>query len=129
MSQTLLAFLAMMVATLIAFNQYQGQIKSYGNTVHSEYEIMANAVAIEQMEIIDATTDWADLESWDGDTVAVNFSIDALSVPFEMGIDVQFVDDNGDPSVVPTTVKEVLVVAMNDRFRLPLVTHSRLISQ
>ena len=35
MSQTLLAFLAMMVATMLAFNQYQSQNKTseYGRTI------------------------------------------------------------------------------------------------
>ena len=129
MNQTLFAFLAMIIAMMVARDQSLSHIQTYQNSVLSEFEIMANAVALEQTEIIQATTSWDNLEIWDGDTMNVNYSVDETSVPFTLGIDIQFVDDEGIPSPNPTTVKEVLVIAMSERFSNPVVTHSRLISQ
>jgi len=119
----------MFVAMLVARNQYQGQLQSYGEAVRSEYEIMANAITLEQIEVIEATTAWNDLETWDGDTLAVNYGVGDATVPFTLRVDVEYVDDDGNPSASPTTIKEVLVVAISDRFNMPLVAHSRLLSE
>ena len=87
MNQTLFAFLAMIIAMMVARDQSLSQIQTYQNSVQSEFEIMANAVALEQTEIIRATTSWDDLEIWDGDTLNVNYSVNETSVPFTLGID------------------------------------------
>ena len=129
MNQTLFAFLAMIIAMMVARDQSRSHIQTYQNSVLSEFEIMANAVALEQAEIIHATTSWEDLEIRDGDIQYVNYTVDETSFPFTLGIDVQFVDDEGLLSPNPTTVKEVLIIATNERFSNPVVTHSRLISQ
>ena len=68
--------MAMMLATIAALNQYRGQIRTEEEMIRSEYEIMANAVAIEQIQILDIGTDWEDLEDVDGDTMQVS------SVPY-----------------------------------------------
>ena len=90
---------------------------------------MANAVAIEQIELLDIGTDWADLEDVDGDTMQVAFSAGDLTVDFDLMFAVQYVDENGDPSASPTSIKEVQVMAFHDKFFLPMVTHTRLFSE
>ncbi len=129
MPQSMLAFMAMMLATLAALNQYRAQLDTYEELILSEYEIMANAVAIEQMELLDIGTDWEDLEDVDGDTTQVSFSASDLSVDFDLIFAVQFVDEDGDPSPSPTSIKEVEIKAYNEKFTLPMVTHTRLFSE
>ena len=75
MSQTLMAFLAMMIAALAAINQYTAQIQSYDEAYRTEFEMMANALALEQMEVIDMTTDFDDLENWDGDALTRTYEV------------------------------------------------------
>ena len=128
MPQSLMAFLAMSIAIMLAMSQFRSDIQSYESMVEDEYEIMANAVALEALEIISAGTDWDDLEVWDDSTMAINFSLSDFQESFDLGFQIQFVDAFGNPSVVPTTTKEVEVVAMHDRYTLPIVTHARLIS-
>ena len=129
MAQTLLAFLAMMIAMSISINQNRIRLSSYDSMVRSEYEIMANAVTIEQMEIVKAGTAWDDLEDWHGDTTNVSITIGSFAESFNLSYTVQYVDDNGNPSGAPTSVKEVEIIALNDRFNQPLFTHARLISE
>ncbi len=128
MPQSLMAFLAMSIAIMLSMSQFRSDIQSYQSMVEDEYEIMANAVALEALEIISASTDWDDLDVWDDSTMAINFSLPGFQESFDLGFQVQFVDAFGNPSGVPTTTKEVEVVAMHDRYTLPIVTHARLIS-
>lgn len=129
MPQSMLAFLAMMLATIAALNQYQAQLHTYEQLIHSEFEIMANAVTIEQMELLDLGTNWEDLEDVHGDTTEVTFSVGDLNVSFDLAFAVQFVDENGDPSGSPTSIKEVQIKAYHDKFTLPMVTHTRLFAE
>ncbi len=129
MPQSLQAFLAMMLATMAALSQFRAQVTTYEDMVRGEYEIMANAVAIEQIELIDLNTAWANLESVDGDTLAVTWAVGTESVAFSLAFAVQYVDESGVPSGIPTTVKEVSVTATNTKFSSALVTHTRLFTQ
>ncbi len=129
MPQTMLAFLAMTMAVFIALNQQRADLKTFESILDSEYEIMANAVALEQMEIVAASTSWDDLHDWNGDVVTRNFSFNNFQESFDIAIMVRFVDGSGNPSGVPTMTKEVVISASNSRFTRPLVTHARLISE
>lgn len=44
MPQTMMAFLAMMIAALATINQLTEQIKSFDETLRGEYELMANVI-------------------------------------------------------------------------------------
>lgn len=122
----MLAFLAMMLATLAALNQYQAQLHTYDAMIRSEYEIMANAVTIEEMELIDVGMDWDDLEDVDGDTMSVTFSAGDFDIDFQLIFAVQYVDDQGTPSGSPTDYKEVEIEASHATYSIPMVTHTRI---
>jgi len=129
MPQSLMAFLAMMIASIAAYNQMGSKAAVYEQMVHSEYELMANAVVIERMEIIAVGTDFDDLDDLDGDTITATFSAGDLDEDFTLTLDVQYVDDDGDPSGTPTSQQEVEITAENDHFNMPLVIHSRIFSE
>ncbi len=129
MPQTMLAFLAMSMAVFIALNQQRADLKTVESIVDSEYEILANAVALEQMEIVAASTDWVDLDDWNGLEISRNFILNDFQESFDLKITVQYVDGAGNPSAVPSTTKEVSILAMNDRYTLPILTHARLLSK
>lgn len=70
MQQTLLALLAMLVATLLSFNQMQASLQSQEQTVRAETEMMALGVAMQTMEVVrarafDAATEGADSDYLD----------------------------------------------------------------
>lgn len=129
MSQTMMAFLAMMIAGLAALNQLTAQVSAYEQTYRSEYELMANALVLEQLEIIDMTTDYEDLEDWDGDTLSRSFEVSQGDIDFSLAIEVQFVDEDGTPSATETDQKEVTIAATQDKFTITLVTHSRMFAE
>ncbi len=129
MPQTMLAFLAMMMISISSLNQYQAQMRSYDNLIHSEYEIMANAVTIERMEIINLGIDWADLNALHGDSTAVSYAVGATIVPFTMRSAIQFVTVTGAASGTPTSYKEVALTTSHERFNLDLVTHTRIFAE
>ncbi len=54
MPQTLLAFLAMMIVTLLAINQQQRVLRIYESMLDDEMEVMAAGVALQALEIIEA---------------------------------------------------------------------------
>lgn len=128
MPQTLMSFLAMLIASIAAFNQMNAQMHTYDQMVRAEYELMANAVALERMEIIDLTTEFDDLEDWNGVTTTASFSAGDFSVSFDLEISVQYVDEDGLPSEVETDQMEVRIQATNEKFLVTLVNHSRLFS-
>jgi len=128
MPQTLMAFLAMMIASIAAFNQMTAQVRTYDEMVRGEYELMANALVLERMEIIDMTTDYADLEDFDGVTTTSSFSAGDISISFSLTIEVTYVDDDGLASESETDQKEVSIRATNEKFVKTLVTHRRLFS-
>ena len=82
----MLAFLAMSMAVFLALNQNRAEIRSYESIVDAEYEIMANAVALEQMEIVLASTSWDDLDVWDDSLVTRNFSINTFQEFFDVEV-------------------------------------------
>ncbi|MCH8246968.1 MAG: hypothetical protein IH951_11235 [Bacteroidetes bacterium] len=129
MPQSMLAFLAMTIVMMITLSQRRTDIRSHESLVENEFEIMANALAIEQMEIVIGSTAWEDLENWDDSVSTKNFTFTGFQESFQIGVSIQFVDGFGNPSIVPTTIKEVAISAMNDRYVLPLVTHARLVSE
>lgn len=128
MPQTMLAFLAMLIASLAAFSQMSHQLGTYDSMVLSEFELMANGVVLEQMEIIDMTTDYEDLEIWDGIENTKSFTIDDFSVDFKLVFQVQYIDDDGFPSENPTNQKELQIAATHEKFTRTLVRHRRLFS-
>jgi len=129
MSQTMLAFLAMMIAALAAINQYTAQIQSYDEAYRTEFELMANALVLEQMEVIDMTTDFEDLEDWHGDEFTREFAVQDDGIEFTLSVEVQFVDESGEFSEDPTSQKEVTVSAVHSRYSVTLVAHSRIIAE
>lgn len=128
MPQTLMAFLAMMIASVAAFNQMSAQMLTYDEMVRGEYELMANALVLERMEIIDMTTDYDDLEDWNDSSLSAAFSAGGISVTFTLDVAVIYVDDDGLFSESETDQKEVSIEATNEKFGMTLVTHRRLFS-
>ena len=128
MPQTLLAFLAMMIAALASINQYTAQLQAYEAMYRSEFELMANALVLEEMEIIDLTTGFSDLEVHITDDERRSFEVGSVSVEFELDISVRYVTDAGEPSNnnQPTPQKELTISATHPRFSTPLVTHRRI---
>jgi hypothetical protein len=126
MPQTLLAFLAMMIAALASINQYTAQLQAYEATYRSEFELMANALVLEEMEIIDLTTSFSALGALDGDVRPRSFEVGSGSVEFDLTISVQYVTDTGAPSAAATPQREVAISATHPRFTTPLVTHKRI---
>lgn len=129
MSQTLMAFLAMMIAALAAINQYTAQIQSYDEAYRAEFELMANALVLEQMEIIDMSTDFEDLEDWHGDEMTREFEVGDDGIEFQVAVSVQYVDEFGESSESPTSQKEVTITAEHPRYSVTLVRHSRIIAE
>jgi len=129
MGQTLMAFLAMMIAALAAINQMTAQIQTFDEQVRAEYELMANALVLERMELIDLNTDYDDLEDWDGQALAETYEVNDTDVDFTVTIAVGWVDDDGEPSATPTTQKEVSIAGTNARYTFTLVTQSRIFAE
>lgn len=129
MPQSLMAFLAMMIASIAAFNQMGSKAAVFEQMIHSEYELMANAVVIERMEIIAVGTDFGDLDDLDGETMTGTFAAGDLDVDFTLTLDVWYVDDDGDPSAGPTSQQELEITAENTHFNQPLVVHSRIFTE
>jgi hypothetical protein len=125
----MLAFLAMMMITIASMNYFQAEMRTNDNMIRSEYEIMANASTIEQMEVINQTVDWDDLFNLDGDSSTVTYGVDAFSVDFAMEVDVQYVTVTGAASATPTSYKEVSLTASNDKYSVDLVTHTRIFAE
>ena len=130
MPQSMLAFLAMAMAVMLAVTQMRSDLRSHQSMVSEEFEIMANAVTLEQLDIISVSTSWDSLDVvWDDSIVVRGFGFNGDEVDFDLAIAVQYVDAGGNPAAGATTRKEVAVSAGNDRFILPLVTHARIFSE
>lgn len=54
MQQTLLSLVALLIATLLSFNQMQASLQSQEQTVRAEIEMMALGVAMQTMEVVRA---------------------------------------------------------------------------
>jgi len=129
MPQSMMAFLAMMIASIAAFNQMGSKAAVFDQMVRSEYELMANAVVIERMEVVAVGTDFDDLDKLHGDVEQVSFTAGSLSIEFTLTYQVRYVDSVGGPSGIVTSQQEVEITAENDRFSVPLVTHSRIFTE
>jgi len=131
MPQTLLAFLAMMIAALSAINQYTAQLQSYEASYRSEFDLMANAVVLERIEIIDLTISYVDLLDLNGTQEKRSFQIGTTDVEFDLEITAAYVDESGEKpeTTNPTTQVELSIAATHPRFATPLVTHTRIIAQ
>ena len=125
----MLAFLAMMIAALAAINQYTAQIQSYDEAYRSEFELMANALVLEQLEVIDMSTDFDDLEDWDEEEFTREFAVQDDGIEFTLNVSVEYVDESGEFSEDPTSQKEVTVSAQHPRYTFTLVTHARIIAE
>lgn len=119
----------MMIAALAAINQYSAQIQSFDEAYRTEFELMANALVLEQMEIIDMSTDFEDLEEWHGDEMTQEFAVGDGGIDFSLGVSVQYVDESGEFSETATSQKEVTITAEHPRYTVTLVTHSRIIAE
>lgn len=128
MPQSMLAFLAIMIAGISAINQQSRQLTTYNEMILSEYLLTANSTVIEQMEIIAASVDFDDLPAWDGTQLVGSFDTGDISLDFDLTVSVQYTDEDGNPDPGPTDTQEVTIAATHDRFESALVTHSRLIS-
>ena len=129
MPQTLLAFLAMMIATMAAFNQHAATIRVQEEMVKSELEIMANAVALEAVELQAVPAGFAGVQAFNSQKGATRFSVDERQVDFTLQWSVRFVDGDGVASEVETDIREVTVAVFHPRYDRPLVTHTRLIGK
>lgn len=127
MPQSMLALLAMSVVMMFSHNQHQSRLASYSAMMEAEYTLMANAVALEQLELIIAGTAWDDLETWDGNVSARSVSIPSINEPFILTVTVDYVDSAGKAVMGPTSKKMVVISAMHDNYNKILVTHTRLI--
>jgi hypothetical protein len=119
----------MMIAALSAINQYTAQLQSYEAAYRSEFELMANAVVLEEIEITDLTTSYVDLVDLNGTSVKHSFQIGTTDVEFDLAISVAYVDESGNPSATATTQVELSMAATHPKFATPLVTHTRIIGQ
>lgn len=79
MPQTLLAFLAMMIVTLLSINQQQRILRTYEAMLDDEMEVMAAGVALQALEVIEATA--FDSATLGGATVATPAELTALPFP------------------------------------------------
>ena len=128
MPQSLLAFLAIMIAGISAINQRSREMATFNEMILSEYLLTANATVIEQMEIIAASVDFDDLPAWDGQEIVRTFDAGDVSLQFDLIVSVQYTDEDGNSEVGPTDTQEVSITADHDRFDWTLVRHSRLIA-
>ncbi|MBO6575336.1 MAG: hypothetical protein JJ896_07975 [Rhodothermales bacterium] len=125
MQQTLMAFLAMMVASIAAYNQQMSDIRSQEDRIRSEIEMMAAAVALHEMETAAASKSWVALDDLDDTTGSSTYDLDTVSVSFDWEWDVRYVDDLGELSVTPTDLKEAEITITHNRWAFDLVIIAR----
>lgn len=123
-----MAFLAMMIATLASMQQQQATMATYLRMVYQEYEIMANAVALQELEVIDLNVEYDDLDGLNGTSQSTFYEAGDQDVNFTVSYTVQYVDDSGHPASLATDVKQVTVSVTHEQFDLALVKESRLIA-
>lgn len=127
MPQSMLALLAMAVVMMSSHNQHRSRLASYSAMVENEFELMANSIAIEQIEVITTGTDFNSLESWDGTVTTRSVSLPSINEPFILTITVDYVNSEGNAVIGPTNKKMVVVSITHDNYNKPLVTHTRLV--
>lgn len=128
MPQTMLAFLAMMVASMAAFNHQLASIRVQEERIHIELEIMANAVGLEAIEMQAVPMGYAGLAGMNDRETQSLFHVEDQSESFTLHWDVQYVDQNGDPSATITTMREVAIEVFHEKYPTrPLVRHTRIL--
>ena len=128
MPQTILAFLAMMIASMAAYNHQVSAIRVQENRIHTELEIMANAVGLEAMELQAVPMGYAGLANMNDRETQSLFEVEGASETFTLEWGVQYVDANGDPSATPTALREVAIEVFHAKYPTnPLVRHTRII--
>ena len=120
-----MAFLAMMVASIAAYNQQMSAVRSQEDRIRSELEMMAAAVALHEMETKAAAMSWVALDDLDDTSGTANYTLDTVSVAFNWEWDVRYVDDLGEISGSPTDLKEAEVTISHDRWTFDLVIIAR----
>lgn len=126
MPQTLLAFLAVIVASIAALNQQTAMISMQEDLIQSELEIMANAVALEVLETQAASLDFDELVIQSETEQETVFQVADLEMPFVTRTSIRYVDEEGTVSVAPTDIKEVEVAVYNERYARPMVVLARM---
>ena len=116
MQQTLLAFLAMMVASIAAYNQQMSAIRSQEDRIRSELEMMAAAVALDEMEITAASKSWTALDDLDDTSGLATYVIDTVSVSFNWTWEIRYVNDDGEEAAGVTDLKEAEVTITHSRW-------------
>jgi hypothetical protein len=127
MSETLYAFLSIALATLFSLNQQRNTIATYQSLVQSEFEIMANGVALQKLEVL-AGKDFESLMDHGGDSEVTTFTAGNVTIPFEVETSVSYVTVSGEASVSATDYIEVSVSVTQARFENPIVVHTRIFS-
>jgi hypothetical protein len=128
MPQTILAFLAMMIASMAAFNHQLAAVRVQEDRIHIELEIMANAVGLEAMELQAVPMGYDGLATMDDRETQSLFQVEGASETFTLEWDVQYVDASGNPSATPTPLREVAIEVFHAKYpTLPLVRHTRII--
>jgi len=82
MQQTLLSLVALLIATLLSFNQLRAGLQSQKQTVRAEMEMMALGVAMQTMEVIRARAFDAETA---GDSNLILDPTELSSTPFTTG--------------------------------------------
>ena len=127
MTETLYAFLAMALITLLSLNQQRSTLATYQNLIHSEFELMANGVALQEMEILSGK-EFDSLLDYNDFVKETTFTAGSVSVPFQVRATVRYTTREGDPSPSPTDYVEMTVSVSHDQYDNPLVTHVRILS-
>jgi len=125
----MLAFLAMMIATSSALTQFASTLQVREEMVRSELEIMANAVALEAVELKAVPAGFAGIAAFDKREERAYMTVDSRSEPFTLRWTVRYMTSDGLPSTVATDIREVTVGVYNARYPAPLVEHTRLFGE
>ena len=128
MAQTLYAFLALFLAMMFSLHQLRRSVISNEATIHSELEIMANAVGLQQVEVL-AGVNYDDLFLFDGDTLSLSYIAAGDTFIFTLAIETHHATETGQYSAVATGFKEAVVSVLHQRYSDPLVRHTRIFSQ
>ncbi len=129
MPQSLLAFLAMMIATSSALTQFAASNRVREEMMKSELEIMANAVALEAVELQAVPVGFDGLTQFSRLKENTYFTVENRSESFRKEWTVKYVDSSGNESQSPTDIREVTISVYHSRYTRPLVEHTRLIGQ
>lgn len=115
----------MMVASIAAYNQQMSSIRAQEDRIRSELEMMAAAVALNEMEVNAASLSFSALDDLDGTSGSSSYTLDTVSVAFNWEWDVRYVDDLGELVESPTDLKEAEITVTHSRWSFALVVLAR----